>query len=672
MSALSEEQAAGKIQKLREEIRRHDRLYYVFSDPEISDREYDRFMKELSALEEKFPDLKTPDSPTQRVGGVPASDFSAVRHQIPMLSLDNCYSLEELDDWFARNAKLLGGRRPTFVLEAKIDGVSASLTYQNGRLIQGATRGDGETGEDVTANLRTIRNIPLSLAKGKTPSLLEVRGEVVMNAHDFKKMNESQKKSGAMIFANPRNATSGSLRQKDPKITASRPLRFYCHSQGFADGARHKTHFEFLEAMEALGFPVVPWRRLCADENAVKKTIVKAKEELAKLPFQTDGLVVKVNEADIQSLLGATAKSPRWAVAYKFESHQATTKFNKVIYSVGRTGVITPVADLEPVAIGGVTVKHASLHNFDEIKRLRVKIGDTVLVERAGDVIPKVVKVAKEAPRGVMIDIPKKCPSCGGRVAKDKEEEVAYRCANSIDCPAQLMGIILHWSSRNAMEIDGLGESAVEQMLAKKLVRNAADLYELKKENLLGLELFADKKTDNLLAQIVKSKTKPLSRVLYALGIRHVGEKMARVLAQRFGSMEALRAASQEDLESVPEVGPIVAESIKNYFEDARAGELIRRLQRLGLNLEEPKEERRRGPFSGKLVVFTGTLSTYPRHEAEALVRRLGGETASAITKKVNLVVAGEEAGNKLDKAKKMGIAVANEEDFLRLIDHAR
>ncbi|MBI4668641.1 MAG: NAD-dependent DNA ligase LigA [Elusimicrobia bacterium] len=664
---MTKKEAAEKIQELREEIRGHDQRYYVMSDPEISDQEYDRLMRELADLERQFPDLVSPDSPTQRVAGSAVSEFTAVRHAIPMLSLDNAYSAEELEAWLVRNRKLLAEARPSFIVEAKIDGVSAALVYRQGRFAQGATRGDGETGEDITANLRTVRNIPLALRGPDPAELLEVRGEIVIGKEDFKKLNASQKKAGAMIFANPRNAASGSLRQKDPKVTALRPLRFYLHSFGRIEGAPIKTHGEFLEAMDKLGLPTVSLRRYCRDENLLKETVVRMKDELALLPFEADGLVIKINERRLQDILATTAKSPRWAIAYKFESHQTTTKITDVIYSVGRTGIITPVAELEPAPCGGVVIKHASLHNFDEIKRLGIKIGDSVVVERAGEVIPKVIKTTSKSTKGRIAAVPKKCPSCGAAVTKEKEEEVAYRCSNTVDCPAQLKGILGHWASRNAMEIDGLGEAAIEQLVAKNLAKNAADLYCLKKNDFLGLELFADKKADNLLAQIEKSKAKPLSRLIFSLGIRHVGEKMARVLAEKFNELDRLTGASKEELETISEVGPIVAEAICGYFRDPKTKELVRRLKEAGLNMREPEHLSRSGHFAGKTVIFTGALSKLPRNEAEAIVRQMGGETASAVTRKVNLVVAGPGAGSKLKTAEKLGLTVIEENEFLKM-----
>lgn len=659
----------SKLEKLRERIRHHDWKYYVLSDPEISDSEYDALLRELKTLEEVNPRLITPDSPTQRVGGIPSKAFQSVTHKTPMLSLDNLYSQAELDAWFERMDKLLGREdKPTYVLEAKIDGVSAALAYTDGVLMIGATRGDGNVGEDITANLKTVGSIPLRLLAKRWPRTLEVRGELYMEKKAFQAFNENQKKTGGFIFANPRNAASGSLRQKDPKVTASRPLKFFAHSFGYAEGLTFKTHWEFLKAIQKMGFPVVSLHKKCVSREEVRKTIEDWAVTIKELPYEADGLVIKVNEYNIQQRLRTTAKSPRWAAAYKFESHQATTAIRDVIYSVGRTGVITPVAVLEPVACGGVTIKHASLHNFDEIERLGVKIGDKVLIERAGEVIPKVIKVVGSIHHRQAIAIPKKCPVCASPAIKDKEEKVAYRCSNKTDCPAQVKGFIGHWASRDAMEIDGLGDVVIAQLVDSKKVKTVADLYFLKKEDLLQLELFADKKAENLLNVFEKSKTKPLSKILYGLGIPHVGEKTASVLAQEFGTLDELMKANPERLSLIPEVGPIMAQAIVDFFKDEKIKNLVSQLQRIGFSFKEPRKEAKKGPFENRVVVFTGELKSFPRSVAETKVRELGGDIASAVTKRVTLVVAGVNPGNKLDRAKKLGIEIIDEKELLKLL----
>ncbi len=665
--SLAATQAKNQLEKLREKIRHHDWRYYVLNDPEISDGEYDILMRELKTLENAYPALITEDSPTQRVGGSPAQTFAPIVHKTPMMSLDNLYSLEELEDWFKRMDKLLAtNEKPTYVVEAKIDGVSAALTYEKGTLIHGATRGDGQTGEDITANLKTLGTIPLKLLGKQFPRVLEIRGEVYMEKEAFRAFNEKQKKSDSFIFANPRNATSGSLRQKDPMVTASRPLKFLAHSFGFAEGISFKTHWEFLKTVETMGLASVMPQTQCADREAVRAAITHWADKIKTLPHEADGLVIKVNERAIQERLAATAKSPRWATAYKFESQQATTTIENVIYSVGRTGVITPVADLKPVACSGVTIKHASLHNFDEIKRLGIKIGDKVLIERAGEVIPKVIKVIAHAAHAKTIAIPRTCPVCESEITKEKVEDVAYRCLNRSGCPAQIKGFLSHWASRDAMEIDGLGEVVIDQLVETDKVKSITDLYSLTKEDLLQLELYADKKAENLLINISKSKTKPLSKIIYGFGIAHVGEKMAKVLARKFERIDSVAHASKEELCKIPEIGPIVAKSIVDFFQSKKTEHLINELKKHGLSFQEPKKEKTSGPWEGKLVLFTGELLSMPRSEAEAKVRALGGESASGITKAVNLVVAGNDPGSKLGKAQKLGIQIINEEEFLK------
>lgn len=659
-----------EILALREQIRRHDRLYYVLSRPEISDYEYDRLMKRLKELEEKNPELLTPDSPTQRVSGTAVKEFKSVAHSVPMLSLDNAYSPEEIKEWDERVHKNLKGLEPRYVVEAKIDGLSCSLIYEKGILVRGATRGDGTNGEDVTLNVRTIRDIPLGLSGEKIPPVLEVRGEVYMDKEDFKKLNETQKSRGLEPFVNPRNAAAGSLRQKDPKITAERRLKFFAHSFGRMEGGKpFQTHWEFLNDCPRWGFPVAPVRKLCSSIEEMISFYRDYEEKYKDLPYEIDGLVAKVNELQQQRILGATAKSPRWAVAFKYQASQAATTVKNVVFSVGRTGIITPVAELDPVPCGGVTISSATLHNFDEIERLGVRIGDRVLIERAGEVIPKVIKVisSKRKGREKSIRPPKNCPVCEATVVKEKEEEVAYRCPNP-SCPAQIKRGLLHWASRDAMDIEGLGVAVVEQLVDKKLVKDFAGIYALDRQTLLGLELFADKKAENLLSAIEASKKRPLSRLLYALGIRHVGEKMARVLAQRYGELEKIRKAGLEELTRIHEIGEIVAQSIHQFFRQSQAEELIEKLSRLGLNFTEPQKAAGSSPLAGKTFVFTGGLKSLDRSEAEAKVRELGGEAASSVSKKTDYVVAGEDPGSKYDKAVKLGVKILTEEEFLKLL----
>ena len=528
---------------MREKILQHDYLYYVQAQPEISDLEYDQLMKRLEALEKEFPDLITPDSPTQRVGNELVGGFQTVKHHVPMLSLDNTFNENEVLEWDDRLQKLIGVMEHNFVVEPKVDGVSLSLIYENGKLVRGVTRGDGETGEDITANIRTIRSIPLRL-KAPYPKFLDVRGEVYMDKKEFAKYNADAEKRGQETFANSRNAAAGSLRQKDPSMTATRPLRFLVHSFGVAEGLTWAKQYDFLKACAVMGLPTSLLAQRCDNIMDSMRHCRMLERERDSLLFDIDGAVIKVNAFELRAKAGFTHKSPRWAVAYKFAAQQSETDVLNIIASVGRLGTITPVAKLKPVSVGGVTISNASLHNFDEIKRLDVKIGDFVVVQRAGDVIPKILKVVIEKrPKHVKeFNVPSECPACGGPIVREKEIDVAYRCTN-LGCPAQLARGIVHFAGRDAMDIEGLGESAVEQLVQKDLVKDIADIYSLERRELLKLELFAEKKADNLLKAIEKSKTRPLSRALYGLGIRHVGEKAALVLAEKFVTMDALSKA---------------------------------------------------------------------------------------------------------------------------------
>jgi DNA ligase (NAD+) len=664
-----------EIEQLRAEINRHDTLYYVRSRPEISDAEYDRLMKRLQALEEAHPELVTPDSPTQRVSGKPTEEFPNVRHRTPMLSLDNTYSPEEVLAWDKRVDRGLSGENRQYVVEPKIDGVSLSLTYRNGLLEVAATRGDGETGEDVTPNARTLRDIPLKLQGRHSTELLEIRGEVYIKKKDFEKFNEEARRRGEEeeVFSNPRNAAAGSLRQKDPKITATRPLRFFVHSFGWVEGEAFTNHWEYLQKCRGFGFAIAPGAILVEDIQDVLKQCKKVEEEREKLPFEADGLVVKINDFDQQKNLGFTMKSPRWAIAYKFPAHQATTKILDIIASVGRTGTITPVAKLEPVECGGVMISNATLHNFDEIKRLGVKIGDTVLIERAGEVIPKVIKVITSKRRGTEKEfkVPKHCPRCHGEVIKEREQDVAYRCINP-SCPAQIEGSLLHFSSRNAMDIQGLGDVVVTSLLQKNLVHDLADIYNLKKEDLLQLELFADKRAENLLEAIEMSKKRPLSNLIYGLGIRNVGEKAAQMLAESFGTLDALAQTAvtePEKLMEIHEVGPVLAESVSKFFKQAAVKKIIQKLKSAGVNMREEKRAvQGPQPLEGKTFVFTGELSSFSRSEAEKLIAQLGGKATGSVSTKTDFVVAGENPGSKFKDAQKFGVKILDERGFLKMM----
>ncbi|MFH1339136.1 MAG: NAD-dependent DNA ligase LigA, partial [Candidatus Omnitrophota bacterium] len=592
--------------------------------------------------------------------------FKAVKHRQKMFSLENTYSFEELDDWDKRVRKGLGRKDAEYVAELKIDGVSANLTYRNGKFILGSTRGDGEKGEDVTRNLKTIRAIPLALFGRDIPELIEIRGEVYMTRPEFISLNKEKEKNKEPLFANPRNACAGSLKLLDSSIVAKRNLKFFAHSLGDYRGAEIGNHWEFLQFLKNWGLPVNPHPKLCKNLKEVEDYCLKWQDKRERLEYDIDGAVVKVNSLDFQKTLGSTLKSPRWAVAYKFPAHQATTEVLKINLQVGRTGVITPVAELKPVECGGVTIRHATLHNFDEIERLGVKEKDRVLIERAGEVIPKVIKVT-ESRGNNPFPIPKTCPVCGGKVVKEKEEEVAYRCTN-LSCPAQLEKGLQHFASRAAMDIEGMGESVVSQLVEKGLVKDFADIYGLKKEQLLTLELFKDRKADNLLKAIQKSRKQPLSRLLYALGIRHVGEKAAFVLAQRFRTLEDLMQAGACDLTSIYEVGEEMAASVVEFFENKTTLNLVERLRSAGLNTKEEVLETKRSPLTGKTVVFTGELKEFSRKVAEGLVRQYGGNSSSSVNRKTDFLVAGENPGSKYTKAKQLGIKIIDEKAFKEMI----
>lgn len=655
-----------EVEKLREEIRRHDRLYYVLDSPKVSDAEYDELIRRLQELERGHPELVTPDSPTQRVSGAPSEKFLPVRHALPMLSLDNAFDAAELREWDARVRKILKDAPCRYVVEAKIDGLSCSLTYRDGLLAVAATRGDGETGEDVTANVKTVRAIPLRLEADDPPPLLEVRGEVYMTKKDFAKMNEEEVKAGREPFVNPRNTAAGALRQKDPRVTARKPLRFFAHSLGQGTLA-FDSHWEYLQAMKKLGFPVTGvLQRFDSIDEAVAFYEGFATKRAA-LPYEIDGLVVKVDDLRQQRILGTTAKSPRWAIAFKYPAQQATTTVKRIWFSVGRTGTITPVAELEPVFCGGVTISSATLHNFDEVERLDARPGDRVVVERAGEVIPRIVKVLPASKdRAKAVQPPRRCPVCGGAVEKE-EEFVAYACVNP-SCPAQLKRALLHFCSRDAMDIEGLGGAVADQLVDRGMVKDFAGIYALKKGDLLKLDLFADKRAENLLEAVSRSKEKPLSRLLYALGVRHVGEKTARVLAQRFETLERVAAASEQDLTGVKEIGPIVAASIRRFFDQKQVKALLRRLKTAGLGFREPRRETAGLPLAGKTFMFTGELESSTRSQAEERVRELGGEASSSVTRKTDFVVVGRDPGSKAEKARKLGVRLLDEKAFLELI----
>ena len=656
-----------RIRQLRDEITQHDHLYYVMDAPTVSDREYDLLMKELAALEVEFPDAVVPDSPTQRVGAKVVSGARTFKHAVKMLSLDNTYSRDELRDWFGRVYKILGRRDVEFVVELKIDGVSAALVYEKGLLTVGATRGDGATGEDVTHNVRAMRSIPIKL-RAATPGMVEIRGEVYMDKPDFDRLNARRKDAAEEAFVNPRNAASGSLKLLDPAESAGRHLRFFVHSFGRMTGGRQlQTQSDFFELARIWGFAVNPHTRVCRDEEDVLGVCAEFEAMRASLPYDVDGVVIKVNRFDDQSILGETMKSPRWAVAFKFAAYQATTTVRDIVVQVGRTGVLTPVAELEPVFCGGVTIGRATLHNFDEIDRLNVHKGDRVLVERAGDVIPKIVKVVEHGIScEVVSKLPTDCPACRADFLVADEEGVAHRCINPL-CPRQLERRLIHFASRDAMDIEGMGESVVRQLLAKDLVHCVADVYALNREALMGLEHFGDKKADNLLAAIAKTKGRSLSRLIFGLGIPNIGEKASLLLARHFGDMDALVRASEEELKSVAEMGEVSAAAVIHYFGKDVTRSLMEKLKAAGVSMVEPKVEVQ-GRLAGKIFVFTGELVRHTRSEAGARVKAWGADVGASVTKTTDYVVAGDSAGSKLDKARKSGVKIINEQEFEELI----
>ncbi len=661
-----------EIERLREEIRRHEELYYVKDAPEISDAEYDELLQKLTKLEEKQPHLITADSPTQRVGGRPAEGFPEVVHRRPMLSLENSYNIDELRAFDQRCRKLAEGKPVEYVAELKIDGVSISLHYEQQMLARGVTRGDGRIGEEVTQNARTIRSVPLKL-RGNGNSLgreVEVRGEVFIPRSVFDRTNAEREEQGEQRFANPRNAAAGTLRQLDSRIVASRRLDLFAYDLIAGGRKPFATHWESLNWLERAGFRVNPHRSLCSSIEEVIEFCNQMETQRDDLDYEIDGLVVKVNSTVLQDEFGATQKAPRWAVAYKYPARQATTKVLSISVQVGRTGALTPVANLEPVLLAGTTVARATLHNADEVKRLGVRIGDWVLIEKGGEVIPKVLKVIESKRTGdeKQFRMPRKCPVCGGAISRP-EGEVVSRCI-AADCSAQLKGSLLHFASRRAMRIEGLGDSLVDQMVEKKLLRDAGDLYKLTLEDVAGLERMAKKSASNLLGQIEASKSRDLSNLIYALSIRHVGDRTAGILATHFGSLDALTNASVADLDDIPEIGLTVAQSVRDWFDDSGNVDLCERLKAAGVRTEAERktnaatDER----FAGKQFVLTGTLESCTRDEARAMIESRGGRVMSSVSKKTDYVVAGTEAGSKLDTANSLGVPVIDEAAFKKML----
>lgn len=652
-----------QIEELRNEIRRHEYLYYVLDQPEITDAEFDRLMRRLQELESEHPELVTPDSPTQRVGGKPREGFVTAPHSSPMLSLDNALNEAELRDFDRRVRSLLGGEPYRYVAELKLDGLSMAVRYRDGVLVQALTRGDGLQGEDVTENARTIRSLPLRVETDLAE--LEARGEVIMNRSAFERLNEEREKAGLPRFANPRNAAAGSVRVLEPAITASRRLDFYAYFLLVNGSPYYESHWESLEALGRMGFKVNPHRRLCHDLDELLAFCREWEARRDELPYETDGVVAKIDSVRQQRLLGWTAKAPRWAIAYKFPARQEETVLEDIEVQVGRTGTLTPVARLRPVNIGGVTVSRATLHNEDEIERLGVQIGDTVLVERSGDVIPKVVRVVRPGEHRRPFRMPDACPVCGGQVVR-QEGEAASRCINT-NCPARLKESIRHFAARGVMDIDGLGEALVDQLVDRGLVKSIADLYDLKLEQLVELERMGEKSASKILANVERSREKPLARVLWGLGIPFVGERTAQILADTFGSLDRIAQADEETLQQAEEVGPKVARSIYQFFREPHNRELVERLRKVGLRFEQETVNKKTGALAGLTFVLTGTLPHLTREQAKARIEAAGGKVASSVSRKTDYVVAGAEAGSKLDKARELGIPVIDEARLLEM-----
>jgi DNA ligase (NAD+) len=658
-----------RIEQLRAEIRRYDYLYYVLNKPEISDRKYDKFFSELKALEEAHPALITPDSPTQRVSGQPLEGFATVRHAIPMLSIDNTYSADELKAFDGRVRKQLGSNDYDYVVELKIDGVAISLRYEAGRLVTAATRGDGEMGDDVTTNVRTIHAIPLVLMDGSdVPRVLEVRGEVYMPTVSFEKLNKLRADAGEPVFANPRNAAAGSLKLLDARITAARNLSFFAYATGQLSESLAENHYQTLQRFKKLGLPINPHIKKARDIEEVIDICLSWSDKRASLDYQIDGMVIKINRFDQRDILGATGRAPRWCISYKFAAEQAETVVESIDVQVGKSGILTPVANLKPVQLSGTTVKRASLHNFDELKRLDVRYGDTVVIEKAGEIIPQVIEVKRKLrPAGaVPFKVPKKCPNCGSDVAKD-EEGVYIRCLNP-NCLGQLKERLKYFAGRGQMDIDHLGNALIEQLIDNGLVHDFADVYSLQKSDLISLERMAEKSASNVIEAVERSKTRPLWRLIAALGIHHIGGQTAQILAEQFDSLEALMEADLERLEAIEQIGPIVAQSVYEYFRNPKNRAVIQKLLDAGVRPERPSRPKRAGRLAGKTIVVTGILKGFTRQQIKQAIKQAGGKASSSVSKKTDFVLAGEEPGSKLDKALKLEIKVMNEKQFLEML----
>ncbi len=657
-----------QIERLREEIRGHDYLYYVLNQPKISDRQYDELFAKLKKLEEANPQFITADSPTQRVSERPLEGFTNVRHAVPMLSMDNTYSADELKAFDERVTKQLGSEDYDYVVELKIDGVAISLRYEDGVLVTAATRGDGRVGDDVTANVRTIKAVPLTLLGRDTiPAVLEARGEVYMPTSAFIELNRLRAEAGEPAFANPRNAAAGSLKLLDSRITAARNLSFFAYATGEISKPSVDNHYQTLDRFKKLGLPVNPNIQKAKDIEEVIKICLGWSEKRFTLDYQIDGMVIKVNRFEQRDTLGATGRAPRWCISYKFAAEQAETIVESIDVQVGKSGILTPVANLTPVQLSGTTVKRASLHNFDELNRLGVRCGDTVVIEKAGEIIPQVVEVKKELrPAGTKpFKAPQKCPNCGSAVAKD-EDGVYIRCLNP-DCLGQLKERLKYFAGRGQMDIENLGTALIEQLVEAGLVKNFADLYKLQKPELIELERMAEKSADNVIEAIKASKTRPLWRFVTALGIRHIGAQSAQILAEYFGSLEALMSAGQQELAEIDQIGPTMAESVYEYFRDTRNQAVIKELLAAGVAPRQPRA-RRSDKLAGKTIVVTGSLENFTRQQIEQAIRQAGAKPSGSVSKKTDYVLAGENPGSKLDKARELGVEVINEKEFLELL----
>jgi len=670
----SNEGARLRLKELREEIERHNHLYYVLDNPEITDAEYDRLFDQLVVLEKEHPDLVTPDSPTQRVGAPPLDEFTTVRHSLPMLSLNKATSEQEFLDFHRRVTELSakGERAVEYAVEPKFDGLAVELVYESGLLVLCSTRGDGTVGEDVTLNLKTVRSVPLRLAGKSIPDLIEVRGEVIMNKEDFARLNREREKAGEPIFANPRNAAAGSVRQLDSKVTSSRPLTMFAYGVGRVEGKTLTNHSDTLRYLGRLGFKISTEVGLCKNPDEVKDYYRRTLERRDRLPYEIDGIVVKVNDYDLQARLGEVSRSPRWAVAWKFPPQQEQTVVRDIVVGVGRTGALTPVAILDPVRVGGVEVGRATLHNEDEVRKKDVRIGDTVVVQRAGDVIPEVVKVILSKRKGneKPFIMPDSCPVCGSKVERP-EGEAVHRCTG-LACPAQIKENLAHFASRGGMDIEGLGYKLLEQMVDKGIIGDQADLYFLTKEDLMKMERMGDKLAQNLLDAVDRSRKPGLANLIYALGIRNVGTHLASVLAKHFGSLENLADRSVEDLTQVDEIGPVVARSIYNFFRNPKNQAVLEKLKSGGVVFPSENKVPAHAPLSGKTFVLTGALEAFTRDEARKIIEEMGGRVSSSVSGKTDFVVVGKDPGSKYDAARRLGVRTLTEEEFRDLLSTSR